>query len=131
MAWYAVFEVGTGELVSSGSVIDVDRLPPGVDYKTLPEHPGQEVVWDPDSLAFVRQKVPPAPISRQEFLGRFSVAERLSVIKSENADVRAWLELLKLSDTMAVDGDEVQEGLALLVAEGVLSQPRADEIQEA
>ena len=54
MAWYAVYNDSTGELVSVTSVVDPQSLPPELAFAPLASRPDpEEVKWDSAARAFV------------------------------------------------------------------------------
>ena len=66
MAWYAVFDDTTGELVSLTTIVDPAALPAGMAFAPLAEKPDpSEVVWDKATRSFV-----PRPVTKAELEGR-------------------------------------------------------------
>lgn len=57
MPWYAVYEIATGKLVSTGTVLGHD-LPSGLAYKEYAENQLDGNIWDEAILDFV-PKTPP------------------------------------------------------------------------
>jgi hypothetical protein len=54
MAWYAVYRIADGELVSVGERIDPDALPAALAFTPLPDRPDLTVqAWDNGTHAFV------------------------------------------------------------------------------
>ena len=57
MTWYAVYDKTTGELYSTGTVIDPDSLPEHLEYKVLPEAVDFGIQkWDSANKIFVSKE---------------------------------------------------------------------------
>ncbi|GHF71299.1 hypothetical protein [Seohaeicola zhoushanensis] len=130
MTWKAVFETATGKLRSVGTVV-ADPLPEGLSVVDLAGRPDGAMLWNEATQAF---DVPaPAPVltwSRTEFLELFTAAERLT-IRELTKTVPAmddYLFMVQTATTIRSDHALVTDGLAALVAGGIITQARADAI---
>ena len=71
-------------------------------------------------------------IAAGDFLRRFTRQERRAIRvaarRAGGEDIEDWFDLLRTGSLVDLDGDDVGDGLALLVAAGVLAAPRVVEI---
>lgn len=70
------------------------------------------------------------PITRREFLSRFTVQERIGIRQARKSDpvVDDFMSMLEVALDVTPGHSGVQAGLQYLVAEGLLSSARAAEI---
>jgi hypothetical protein len=71
---------------------------------------------------------PPKPIDGAAFLARVTDEEYAAIIASDNVQVRRWLDIFRLRGEIDVNGSTAQAAKAGLVALGLLTQARAEEI---
>ena len=82
---------------------------------------------------FESQGTPPAvvrPLSRLEFLRRFTAPERVAIRQSTDPYVQDFYHLLDAAAEVRVDDPDTVAGLAYLAQIGLLTQARADAILE-
>lgn len=130
MTWKAVYETATGVLRSIGTVV-ADPLPEDLSVKDLTGRPDGSMLWNPTTQDFDL----PAPAAVQvwspvEFLQRFTAAERKTIrqLAKNNDDLDDYLYLIGMAGEIRSDHVLVTQGLASLVAGGIITQTRADEI---
>lgn len=73
------------------------------------------------------------PISKLEFLARFTSDERIAVRAAAKTDgvIEDFMELLKITDVIHLNHPMAQQGLAYLVSIGILTAERAELIGAA
>lgn len=83
----------------------------------------------------IRKNVEAAPlisrtISRQEFVGRFSLQELATIMAAaqSNMMLAAYLKKLEMYDTVTLDHDDVVGGCRMLETVGLLAPGRANKI---
>lgn len=129
MTSYAVYKTETGELVSMGTVApDVEALSAkGLSVSTYEQ---TEMLWNTETRAF--DIAPPAPkmppISRLEFMRRFTQPERTAIRKSVNDVVIDFYDLTKRSTEIDLTAKDVVNGLVYLESENILQAGRANEV---
>lgn len=129
MTSYAVYKTETGQLVSTGTVApDVEALSAkGLSVSTYEQ---TEMLWNTETRAF--DITPPAPkmppISRLEFMQRFTQPERTAIRKSDNDIVIDFYDLTKRATEIDLTASDVVDGLAYLESIGVLKAGRVAEI---
>ncbi len=139
MAWYAVYQVADGTLVSIGSrVPDSTQLSKkGLASKAFAFDPRNGYTWNPVTLAFDAVARRRAPISTQAFFDRFTDAELGAIIdaRDNGADpqvrliLKAFFERLWAANEVHLDSQRVADGLAFLEAQGLIAAGRAAEIR--
>ena len=140
MAWYAVYNVADGALVSIGQTIasDADLTAKGYGkagpFTYDPRQPGYQ--WNPDTLTFDTVPIPRPSISTQAFFDRFTDAELGGIIAARddpnNADsltLKGFFERLYTAQSVDLDSQRVIDGLAFLEAKGYIAAGRAAEIR--
>lgn len=75
MAWYAVYDKKTGELYSTGTVIDIEKLPEHLVYKELPE----EVDFDVQEWDITTKEMK----SKQPEVKQLTIDEKLAALESK------------------------------------------------
>lgn len=87
--------------------------------------------WD-GTAAVANPPPPSAPVvwSALEFMERFTKQERNNIraAAKQNADLEDWLDLLRAAGEVNPEDQRTIDGLAALVAAGLLTQQRADAI---
>lgn len=129
MAWFAVYQISDGELVSVTSIDPTGTLPGGLDFvnvgATRPVG-----VWNTTTLQFD----PPPPIrkiTKDDFLKRWTNVELREVMAArdqENINVRAFKNWLIAVDDIDLDDGLLVAGMDRLVTEGILTTARRDAI---
>src|SRR6476659_9721483 len=76
MTWRAIYELATGKLVSSGTIV-ADPLPDGLAAKELPGDPAGQV-WDEVALEF-KTSPKQTVFSSEEFMDWFTVEEEAKI----------------------------------------------------
>ena len=126
MTWVAVWDTATGALVSVGTVV-ASPLPAGMSSTDVGAT--QPIgVWNPSTHAFDPAPVIATPMSRLEFLQRFTTAERLAIRASTDPGVSDFLFLLDHADTVTTTDALTQQGVNYLVSLGLLTATRAAQI---
>lgn len=89
MAWFAVYRVADGTLVSAGSSV-ADEIPAGLVVKQLAADPDPERHrWDPVALAYVAQAAAPA---RQSLMQRITAQPEIAALSTaQRTNVRSAL----------------------------------------
>lgn len=122
-------------------VIALKRLRPGAQFSCTGDDI-DTVVWhvldgDPPSrgeieaaMEAIEEEPQPNIVDGTTFLGRVTNEEYLTVVEAgrTNGQVGKWLELLRLRGEIDLNGATAKAAKAGLVALGLLTQRRADEI---
>lgn len=126
---FAVYEIATGKLISTGTVL-ADPLPPGLAFKVANIYPG---IWNPATLLFDPLPTLLRLISRMDFLRRLTSAERQAIktAAKTNQSVDDFLFMFENTTDLMVnlDSQELIDGLAYFVAQGLLAANRPAEIR--
>ena len=74
--------------------------------------------------------IPPKKYSPIDFFERFTKAERKAIrtAAKSNDDLEDWLDMLKVAGSVDASSQRTIDGMAALVAGGLLTQQRSDEI---
>ena len=128
MTWHAVYDVATGDLRSSGSVV-ADPLPGGLAVKAFPATPAPGFTWNPMTLDWDTPiQTPAAAISAVEFMQSFTAEERMAIRGAGDPILDDFLDLVRVAGTIRLDNPLVAQGLGYLVQTGILTAKRAAEI---
>lgn len=141
MAFYAVYEIVGGKLVSQTTILP-PSLPDGLASKEFVGPPTNGYVWDRITLDYIPRPLEAGSLlSRNEFWKRFTPAEMVDIeegsfsysadsaaAKRKKAEVRAAMRLWLALDPLDLSGGYVTVPMATLVSAGVLTQARADAI---
>ncbi len=116
-----------------------DPLDPAwVDLTDIDPQPG--IGWSYKEGAFTPPPAPPAPPPETRIITKVSMltrrltqAEFVGILTAAKTDVaiEAWKYVFDAASTIDLDGQNTRDGMALLVAKGLLTQARADEILDA
>ncbi len=138
MAWYAVYQVSDGTLVSIGSIAPDTTLlsAKGLASKAFAFDPRNGYTWNPATLTFDAVASRRPPISTQAFFDRFTDAELGAIIDARDngtdpqvrLTLKAFFERLWAANEVHLDSQRVVDGLAFLEAQGLIAQGRAAEI---
>ena len=128
------------QLVGNEGSIHRDVYLPGDDLENAPETVREKAteVWTDEVIAAHMAKQAPEPLSSRrigsprEFLHLFTDAEKAAFFtaEAENVQLKMWWAEASTGD-FSLDHPSVALGLASLVAAGILTQIRADEIANA
>ena len=129
---YFSFKVGKGkELGERFSVVDgklVDNFPGKTDEEVLSilAEQAAKVVEAADQPP----KPAPRPISKLEFMERFTDEELAAIYAAAKTDVRVeiWVDKLKLAEFVDLTDPRIRNGIINLEAAGLIAKGRADEI---
>lgn len=128
MPWFAVYDIATGELRSSGSVV-AETLPEGWAAKEFQERPDQSLGWNPATLDWdVPRPVQASVVSAVEFMQLFTVQERIAIRSSGDPILDDFLDMVRVAGTISMAHPMVVQGLGYLVQQAIITQARADEI---
>lgn len=121
---------------SSGEVYSFEYLAnPSHDYqRTLDERAARiNAELETKSLAVSESLNGILPITKLEFLARFTGAERIAVRTAAKTDgvIEDFMELLKITDVIHPNHPMAQQGLSYLVSLGILTTERAEVIGAA
>lgn len=86
--------------------------------------------WDPSSLSFMQTPIEQFPITKLQFLNRFTLEERISIRTSNDPIIVDFMELLNLAQDVDLLSPIVQNGLGYLVQKNLLHPDRIQEILE-
>lgn len=126
MARYAQIDMATGRVISvselTTEVEAQDMIPIPVEFDPL------GYLWD--GQQFMPLLEPRNEISIPEFLDRWEFAELTALYARAETDVQAkvWIDWVKARPAIRLDNKMAQDGKAAVVAWGVLTAARADEI---
>ncbi len=131
--WYAVYEVATGRLVSTGTSI-ANPLPAGLaskEYRDNIQSPGLK--WNTTTLDFDVVPIPKSKDMTEEFKRKMTKAERVKLIEAAKTDpdIAEYLDRLNTNQVIDLDSTETDEDMDLLVTKAVITSDRkADLIAE-
>lgn len=136
MPIFAIYQAADGALVSTTR--SVAGLASEAVYQArglaVAERPDEEAggQWNPATLRFDPAPPEPGPrvITPLEFRARFADAESLAITAAGmvSAELRRWLDDLAAAQEVALDHERTQAGVAALVAAGLLTEERAQEV---
>lgn len=132
MPWFAHFDSATGFLRSQGTA-KADPVPAGIEVREYPERPA--LLWSEQDRDFT-VKPAPAAISRGEFMQRFTPEERIAIRQEARKQgqralaLEDFMDVLRAVETVRPDHPEVQRGLQLLQAAGILTAERVGAITD-
>lgn len=141
MAWYAVYQIADGVLVSIGQTVASDSelsakgLAATGPFDFDPRQPGYQ--WNPSTLMFDAVPIPRPPISVQAFFDRFTDAELGAIINARDNStdpnvqiaLKGFFERLYAASEVNLDSQRVINGLDYLVSQGLLDPARPAEIR--
>lgn len=72
----------------------------------------------------------PNPISKSQFLSKFSQAEKIAIFSKENENItiKIWLEIFRASNEIQLTDQSISDGVYYLESAGILAIGRAAEI---
>lgn len=138
--WYAVYEIATGELVSTGTNIAADSVLAEMGRASVPigeSPPGPYTVWNKATHGFDTFPPPKEVLSRKEFMEKFTETEWDDLIAapgnalltaSQRRTVNGALERLRWMEEIDLGLAKVQNFLQLMVNVGILTAGRRTEI---
>lgn len=127
MAWFAVYEAGTGRLRSTGTVL-ADPLPEGLAAKEFAARP-DGMDWNTETLDFdIPRPVPARTVTAVEFMQLFTVQERIAIRQAGDPVLDDFLDMVRVAGTISMDHQMVVQGLGYLVQQGLITAERAAEI---
>lgn len=114
------------KLVGVANTADWVSLP-GVSIKTFDgEIPDlNKVVWNEETLEFDRIT---APLTKLEFMSRFTTAERLAISASSDAIVKDAMSLLQLAEFIDVNDQRTVMTIGYLAQQGYITSDRVTQI---
>jgi hypothetical protein len=114
MTMYAVYEIETGRLVSTGSTVTDDETFQARKCGKV-EVPDANGIWNPGTLSFDPRPADPVMIEPDVFFDQFTPAEFGRIYSSDDLHVKYLLKRLELRRTpIDLLGDTVSQALALL-----------------
>lgn len=129
---YHIYDPKTGDLVSSGTVVDFDAVrAKGLQYKEFPDGYAQRKIWNPRTLNF-----DPKPGRRvlrvRELIARLTEPELQLLLGQQEATadpaIRALSRYIRLSDRIDLDGPILQGALAVMDSQGMFTPERKAEL---
>lgn len=129
MAWLAVYRISDGSLVSVGTTV-ASPLSAGMASVQFDPVAARTLNWNPATKAFDAPKPKSDALSAQEFLLRFTLAERLALRAAAKTDpvVDDILAMFQLSTAITSISPVVAQALTALANKGVLTANRATQI---
>lgn len=126
--WYALYEITTGRLISSGSSI-TDNIPEGQAVKVFPSIPS--LLWNEQTLEFDAE--PPAPrveLTPLQFLQRFTVYERVAIRGASKTDpiIEDFLDMINAASAFEGGHPLLMQGLGYMIQQGLITPERAAEV---
>lgn len=139
MAWYAVYEVSTGDL--KGATSNINQVPEqsvldskGFAVKTFDPAPDLSAFgWNPATLEYdVALPTRYEAVDTFTFMNRWTQGERnaLHTLSDTDTNVRDFIWRLGLTEFVRVDWAPLITAMDYLVTNGVLTQARRDVIME-
>jgi hypothetical protein len=138
--WYAVYEIATGDLVSTGTVIAADSVLAELGRAAVAigqSPPGPYTVWNKVTHAFDTFAPPKEVLSKREFMERFTDTEWDDIIAgpssnalttSQRKTLGGALERLRWMDEVDLGLARVQNFLQFLVNVSLITAARRTEI---
>ena len=129
MPFFAVYEIATGTLRSTGSRI-ADPLPDGLANKEYTDRPSG-FDWNTETQDFdIPRPVPPTVLTPAEFMNLFTLNEDVAIETAAQNDamIRVFLRRVQNNPTIRMDNELVTQGLGYLTQLGILTPERAAEI---
>lgn len=126
--WYALYEVSTGRLVSSGSSI-TETIPEGLAVKVFPSSPS--FLWNEQTLEFdAEPPVPKVELSPLQFLQRFTVYERVAIRAASKTDpiIEDFLDMINAASGIEGGHPLLVQGLGYMIQQGLITPERAAEV---
>lgn len=126
--WHALYEIGTGRLVSSGSIL-ASSIPDGMAVKTFSSPP--TMLWNEATLEFDMEiPAPKASLTPLEFLQRFTVYERVAIRSAAKADpiIEDFLDMINAASGIEGGHPLLVQGLGYMILQGLVTPERAAEI---
>ena len=125
---YAVYEIATGALISTGTVVADNEVLAAKGYAAVEYEPNVKE-WNPETLAFDIEPVPIAPTLRRiDFMRRFTADERVAIRQSANAYVQDLHEMTMAADMLTLDDADLVAGVNLLESLGIIAVGRGAEV---
>lgn len=134
MPWYAVYEIATGKLYSTGTVLeasDADLSAKGLAKKEYAEDiqvPTKR--WNESTQDFDTVPAPKRKITTLDFWKRFTKAERDDIFElaATNKIVRGFVETYRHEGYVTTDDPEIVQGVNWLETNGHIAAGRAAEV---
>ena len=131
-SFYAVYDVSSGALRSSGHVVapDVDLAAKGLAKKAFSVAPAERSPWNAETLQWDPVPAPVVVLSPGAFLQRFTASERIAIRarRATDAYLDDFLDLLNHATEIRSDDQDVIDGMNRVVASGLLTAARRAEI---
>ena len=155
MAWYAIYDIATGALKSTGTSVNTENLPEGAAFTALAHEPTGDEAWNPtthvfDALykreyvdAFNNQRVIKKSsaitdqdqyndqypnISKFQFLRLFTQEELGGLLTVDVPLVKIAMMLFQVADLICLTDATMIGLMTQFVAGGLLTQERATQI---
>lgn len=124
---YALYETATGKLIGA-SRLPIDN--PRPDVYSLKEVEGPHRVWSTETLQFDDFPTKPQPLTRFEFLNRFTDAEFAGILEAAKVSpmINVVLYKLQLAEEVLLDNPVTIAGVKGLRDAGLLTPERAAQI---
>lgn len=130
MAWFAVYRISDGRLVSSGGKV-ADTLKAGLASKEYAERPGPDMVWDEAALDYVQGPAQPEIWTAQEFWRRFTMGDHGRILIGAQTDARtaAFVHRLEMRDSVRSNSATLDAALTYFVGQGYMTAARANAVK--
>ena len=128
--YFAIYHEATGNISGLSTFQPLaDNIPPDFVIKgfvgDLPRNIG---LWDSTTLEFITEQILSFPLTRLQFLERFTASERIAIRQSTDPYIYDFMDLLAMATMIDLLDPQIAQALQYMEYVGLISHPRAEEI---